>query len=94
MCRATLAYVHRPLDGKGCPLQVSLAETWGQCSFRPIVEEMLIAYSEVTAALDSATVQAEISRLCRFFTFLMKQREASVFKATPKRGCLISPLDS
>lgn len=85
MCRATLAYVHRPLEGKGRPLQVSLAETWGQCSFRPIVEEMLIAYSEVTAALDSESVQGEISRLCRFFTFLMKQREASVVKAAPKR---------
>jgi hypothetical protein len=59
----------RPLAGKGKAAEYGLPE-WSDRAFRPIVEDLLVAYSEQSAKLDQKTVEGDIVRLRRFLSFL------------------------
>jgi hypothetical protein len=59
----------RPLAGKGKAEEYGLPE-WSDRAFRPIVEDLLVAYSEQSAKLDQKTVEGDIVRLRHFLSFL------------------------
>jgi hypothetical protein len=64
-----LMFKFRPLAGKGKAAEYGLPE-WSDRAFRPIVEDLLVAYSERSAKLDQKTIEGDIVRLRHFLCFL------------------------
>ncbi len=67
--RTSLTFRHEPLEGKGQPQVLGLAD-WADRPFRQIVEELLVAYWEIAANLDQRTVAGDIARLRNFLRFV------------------------
>src|SRR3546814_15886719 len=71
--RCDLRFVFTPLADKGVRREFTL-DNYGDRPYRPIVEQLLIALWETSAALDSDTVQTKVFQLRRFFAYLDESR--------------------
>jgi hypothetical protein len=80
--RRSLTFEFRPLEGKGRRKIVGLAE-WGGKPFRPIVEEILLAYSEISTNFATDHVVGDMYRLGNFFRFLDDAKSPQAAKHAP-----------
>jgi len=80
--RRTLTLRHVPLEGKGQEKVFSLAQ-WDASPFRQIVEELLVAYTEISSKLATDTVQGDLRRLQQFLRFLADTESLHARAHTP-----------
>src|SRR3546814_16706858 len=80
--RCDLRFVFTPLAAKGVRRDFTL-DNYGDRPYRPIVEQLLIALWETSAALDSDTVQTKVFQLRRFFAYMDERSSPLAQRVSP-----------